>query len=441
MLFFSLGLMSFFGLSYKKYMWVFFYSFFFLLYYMKFLFMTGDSFFSGQFMFFNFDSVSLFFLYLSVWVCLFSFLPMMYSENKSSFFLFLLIMTVLVFLFTTNNIFMFFLTFELSLIPIIFLITSWGSYKERIFSAYYFLMFTMITSIPLLILMGLMVYLGFSNYLNSFFLISMGGGVNNIPWFLKILVLMGFMSKLPIYGLHIWLPKAHVDAPVGASMILAGVLLKLGGYGLMRIFFIMSFMGLSFFFVLLGVLGYFFTAVICMRQVDMKILVAYSSVNHMSLAFSGIFSYYYLGFKGSFFMFFGHGIVSPMMFFFVHFMVFRSMTRLMHGNKGYFSMYSTIMYFMFIFFIINLGVPPFINFFGEFGIFSSLFFFNNYFFFFILYGFMMSGVYVYNFFTTSTQGKPNWGFSSLSIYFNEIFICMISLVGILLSSLFLDTIM
>nr|YP_002995733.1 NADH dehydrogenase subunit 4 [Clavelina lepadiformis]ACO40304.1 NADH dehydrogenase subunit 4 [Clavelina lepadiformis] len=437
MLFISLGLFSLFGLGKNKYMWVFFYSFLFCLYYMKFLFSTGSNLFSGQFMSFHFDTTCFFLFYLTVWVCLFSFLPMMYSEKNTSFIFFIMITTILLLLFSTNNMYVFFILFELSLVPIIIIITSWGSYKERIFSAYYFLLYTMITAVPFLIVMAVITFFGFSGYLFGFLKSTMIGGYN-IPWYMMLAIALSFMSKLPVYGLHIWLPKAHVDAPVGGSMILAGVLLKLGGYGFLRVIFIINFMPIAFFLVFLGVIGYLVTAIICLRQVDMKILVAYSSVNHMSLSFSGIFSYFFFGFKGSYYMFFGHGIVSPMMFFFVHFLVFRSLTRLIHGNKGFFSIYSIFMFLMFFFFVINLGVPPFMNFFGEFGVVSSLAFFNNFTIVLILYGFMMSGVYIYNFFTTISQGKPNWGLFSKKGNMNEMLLCAFSFIGIVLSSFFLD---
>jgi len=161
----------------------------------------------------------------------------------------------------------------------------------------------------------------------------------------------------------------------------------------------------------------------------------------MSLSFSRVLTYCFFRYKRSFYIFFRHRIVSPIMFFFVHFIVYRSLTRLIHRNKRFFSLYTIYFFFTFLFFIINLRVPPFINFFREFCIIRSIFFFNSILCIFFLLGFLASGVYVYNFFTTIIQGKPNWRFSSIKRNMNELILCVISISRIILRSYILDIIL
>nr|CUH72604.1 NADH dehydrogenase subunit 4 [Rhopalaea idoneta] len=388
--------------------WVVFYFFFFLVFFLKFFFVSSETFFSCHFGFLHMDGMSVVFIFLSIWVCVLSFLSMFFDEYSdylmlsflSSFLFFLL-----VFFFGSGNVFFFFCLFELTLFPVFYVVVMWGSYKERVFSLYYFLLFTIITSIPLLLVVCSMLYMGFFNYLflfmNSFFFYV-------FPSFLLLGLLLGFLSKLPLFGFHMWLPKAHVDAPVGGSMLLAGILLKLGGYGVLRLFLLFNYqvvVFLLFFLVFVGILGYFFSALICVRLLDLKVIIAFSSVSHMSVAFSGSVGGAFWGFKGAFLMFLGHGIVSPLLFYMVHLVSKFFNSRYIMGIKGFASLYFWLSLFFFFFLLFNMGVPPFINFFAEVGIMYSIFLVSFPLFFFVFLGFLFNGLYIFSLLGVFLQSK------------------------------------
>lgn len=161
----------------------------------------------------------------------------------------------------------------------------------------------------------------------------------------QIVLLVAFLVKIPIYLFHLWLPKAHVEAPVAGSIILAGVLLKLGGYGILRVASMFNVSGLvSYDFIIMGValVGSFYVGLICLRQVDVKSLIAYSSVCHIGLIIGGLISCGLWGSYGSLVLILGHGLCSSGLFCLANMVYERSFTRNIFILKGLMLIYPSI---------------------------------------------------------------------------------------------------
>nr|YP_008083024.1 NADH dehydrogenase subunit 4 [Rhodosoma turcicum]CCO25803.1 NADH dehydrogenase subunit 4 [Rhodosoma turcicum] len=408
-LFFSFFVYSF--ILFKKgsseiFFWFIFYLNFFLLWSLKLLLETSECVFTNHYSsMLVLDKVSCVFLVLTIWVMVVGVCSMLYVDSRVGDLVVGLVIlhSLLVFFFFSCNLLNFFLFFELSVVPLFWIISYWGSQKERFFSNYYFILYTVVSSSPfLLIVLSSMlsgVVSGVLIFFSSKFFVT--GAC-----FLGLMV--GFYSKLPLFGFHIWLPKAHVDAPVGGSMLLAGILLKLGSLGAIRV---LSLLGFGGFFVIklslvLASWGFFVASVMCLRLTDLKVIIAFSSVSHMSLALGGLVVLSGWGLKGGFLVFLGHGIISPALFYLGNMIYSRGGSRTLSGMKSL-GIMNKFYLFVLVFFLFNVGLPPFVNFFGELGIFFSMFFYAKFLVGVVFLGFFFSGLYMIML-VVSLVGSKTW---------------------------------
>jgi NADH-ubiquinone oxidoreductase chain 4 len=184
-------------------------------------------------------------------------------------------------------------------------------------------------------------------------------------WYFRIVI--AFLVKIPMFLVHLWLPRAHVEAPVRGSMILAGVLLKLGGYGLLRIYFSLERIAIRINLLWVGVriIGVWVVSLICLRQVDIKSLIAYSSVAHIGLVLIGIITLSIWGFKGALVLIIAHGLCSSGIFCLANITYERTGRRSLLLNRGMMSFMPRIALWWFLLSICNMAAPPTLNLLGE----------------------------------------------------------------------------
>jgi len=311
------------------------------------------------FIFESYDLLSKSLVLLSIWLIMLMIIAQKRVNYKKLLLVNMIVLLVrLVFTFNTTNIIIFYFFFEWSLIPIFFIIIGWGYQPERLKASLSLFFYTLFASLPLLI--SIVIIINWSGSVKLRIIITQW-----MPNFLWTITVLAFLVKFPIYFVHLWLPKAHVEAPVSGSIILAGVLLKLGGYGIIRLIRVTNIRIISSQIIALALIGGGILGVLCIVQRDIKVVIAYSSVVHIALVIAGRLRLTKWGFEGVLIIILAHGVCSSGIFAAANMIYERRHSRRFFFNSGLLNRRAIFRIVWFVLIVANFGGPFTYNLLGE----------------------------------------------------------------------------
>ena len=341
------------------------------------------------------DGISILFVVLTTFlvpICILASYNNIKFSMKEYLIAFLALETFMIGVFISMDLILFYLFFEGGLIPMFLIIGIWGG-ERRIYSTFKFFLYTLAGSVFMLLAVIFMYWEVGTSSIPVLLQHEFSYDAQIILW---LAFFASFVVKIPMWPFHTWLPDAHVEAPTAGSVILAGVLLKLAGYGFIR-FSITMFPDASYYFApmvyALSIIAIIFTSLIALVQEDMKKLIAYSSVAHMGFVTLGIFTFTIQGIEGAIIQMISHGIVSAALFLCVGVVYDRIHAREIERYGGLVNRMPLYSFSFMIFILASLGLPGTSGFVGEFLVLLSIFSVNTYFAVFATTGVVLAATY------------------------------------------------
>ncbi|HEV2899981.1 MAG TPA: NADH-quinone oxidoreductase subunit M [Pseudaminobacter sp.] len=314
------------------------------------------------------DGISMLFVILTTFLmplCILASWESVEKRVKEYMIAFLILETLMIGVFTALDIVLFYVFFEAGLIPMFIIIGVWGG-KRRVYASFKFFLYTLLGSVLMLLAIMAMFFQSGTTDVPTLLTHDFPAGMQTWLW---LAFFASFAVKMPMWPVHTWLPDAHVEAPTAGSVILAAILLKMGGYGFLR-FSLPMFPDASLYFqpliFALSVVAIIYTSLVALMQEDMKKLIAYSSVAHMGFVTMGIFAMNQEGIQGSLFQMLSHGLVSGALFLCVGVIYDRMHTREIAAYGGLVNNMPKYAVVFMIFTMANVGLPGTSGFVGEF---------------------------------------------------------------------------
>ena len=317
---------------------------------------------------FGIDGISILFILLTAFIipiCIFSCINSVKTRLKEFLIALLVLETFIIGVFCSLDLVIFYLFFEAGLIPMFLIIGIWGG-PRKVYSAFKFFLFTLLGSVLMLVAIIAIYWISGTTDITEIYQMGIPSEYQYLLW---LAFFSSFAVKLPMWPVHTWLPDAHVEAPTAGSVVLAAILLKMGGYGFIRFSVGMFPVASEYFTPLifsLSTIAVIYTSLIALMQKDMKKLIAYSSVAHMGYVTIGIFTFNKQGIEGSIVQMFSHGLISAALFLSVGVLYDRTHSRLIKTYGGIANLMPKYSFLFMIFVLGTLGLPGTSGFVGEF---------------------------------------------------------------------------